>query len=135
MQEILVIDDDEGVREALRRQLERVGYRVRLATDGADGLARMRERAPDVVITDIIMPRLNGVEVIAAIRREFPSVRIIAISGGGNYDPAHFQPNAITTSAYLAAADKAGADLILTKPFDSADLRAAITRALSTGRA
>src|SRR5689334_17772053 len=108
MQEILVIDDDEGVREALRRQLERVGYRVRLATDGADGLANMRERAPDVVITDIIMPRLNGVEVIAAIRREFPSVRIIAISGGGNYDPAHFQPNAITTSAYLAAADKAG---------------------------
>jgi CheY-like chemotaxis protein len=135
MQEILVIDDDELVREALRRQLERVGYRVRVALDGVEGLAQMRERPPEVVITDIIMPRLNGVEVIASIRREFPNVRIIAISGGGNYGPTDFQPNAITTSAYLAAADKAGADLILTKPFESADLFAAIARALATGRA
>jgi CheY-like chemotaxis protein len=135
MQEILVIDDDELVREALRRQLERVGYRVRMAVDGVEGLAQMRERPPEVVITDIIMPRLNGVEVIASIRREFPNVRIIAISGGGNYGPTDFQPNAITTSAYLAAADKAGADLILTKPFESADLFAAIARALATGRA
>ena len=135
MQEILIIDDDELVREALRRQLERVGYRVRMALDGVDGLAQMREHPPEVVITDIIMPRLNGVEVIASIRREFPTVRIIAISGGGNYGPTDFQPNAITTSAYLAAADKAGADLILTKPFESADLFAAIARALATGRA
>jgi hypothetical protein len=69
------------------------------------------------------------------LRREFPNVRIIAISGGGNYGPTDFQPEAITTSAYLAAADRAGADLILTKPFESADLYAAIARALGTGRA
>lgn len=135
MHDLLIIDDEQDVREALRRVLERLGYRVQVAEDGDQGLAQMRRHLPQVVITDIIMPRMNGVEVITAIRREFPTVRIIAISGGGNYGVAEYQPDAITTTAYLAAADRAGADLVLTKPFETADLLAAILRALRTGRA
>ena len=135
MNDILIIDDEEDIREALRRVLERAGYRVRAAEDGADGLIKMQQRAADTIITDIIMPRLNGVETIAAMRERFPGARIIAISGGGNFGVTDYQPNAITTSAYLAAATKAGAHVILTKPFDTADLIKAISELGQSGRA
>jgi CheY-like chemotaxis protein len=135
MNDVLIIDDEEDIRDALRRVLERAGYRVRAAEDGADGLTQMQQRAADIIITDIIMPKLNGVETIAAMRERFPGARIIAISGGGNYGASDYQPNAITTSAYLAAANKAGAHIILTKPFDSADLLRAVSDLTQSGRA
>jgi CheY-like chemotaxis protein len=135
MNDVLIIDDEEDIRDALRRVLERAGYRVRAAEDGADGLTQMQQRAADIIITDIIMPKLNGVEAIAAMRERFPGARIIAISGGGNYGTSDYQPNAITTSAYLAAANKAGAHIILTKPFDSADLLKAVSDLTQSGRA
>jgi CheY-like chemotaxis protein len=135
MNDVLIIDDEEDIRDALRRVLERAGYRVRAAEDGADGLTQMQQRAADIIITDIIMPKLNGVETIAAMRERFPGARIIAISGGGNYGASDYQPNAITTSAYLAAANKAGAHIILTKPFDSADLLKAVSDLTQSGRA
>jgi CheY-like chemotaxis protein len=135
MNDVLIIDDEEDIRDALRRVLERAGYRVRAAEDGADGLTQMQQRAADIIITDIIMPKLNGVEAIAAMRERFPGARIIAISGGGNYGASDYQPNAITTSAYLAAANKAGAHIILTKPFDSADLLKAVSDLTQSGRA
>lgn len=135
MHNILIIDDEQDVRDAMRRVLERIGFHVRTAVDGDDGLAQLRRGECDVAITDIIMPKSNGVEVIANMRREFPTLRIIAISGGGNFGIADYQPNAITTTAYLAAASKAGADLVLTKPFEIDDLVTAIAKALGTGRA
>jgi len=79
------------------------------------------------------MPKLNGVDAICRIVKEFPSVRIVAISGGGNFDPSSYQPAAITTTAYLAAAKKAGAHLILTKPFESAELIDAVRRVIGAG--
>jgi len=92
------------------------------------------EREPaNVVITDIIMPKLNGIDAIHRIVREFPSVRIVAISGGGNFDPSSYQPAAITTTAYLLAAKKAGAHHILTKPFESAELIDAVKRVIGAG--
>lgn len=135
MNDVLIIDDEEDIRDALRRVLERAGYRVRDAEDGADGLKQMQQRPADIIITDIIMPKLNGVETIAAMREQFPGARIIAISGGGNFGVTDYQPNAITTSAYLAAANQAGAHIILTKPFESADLLKAISELMHTGRA
>jgi CheY-like chemotaxis protein len=135
MNDLLIIDDEEDIRDALRRVLERAGYRVREAEDGAAGLAQLRLHTADIVITDIIMPKLNGVEAIAAIREQFPSARIIAISGGGNFGVAGYQPGAITTSAYLAAANKAGAHIILTKPFDTAALLSAVSELIHAGRA
>ena len=101
----------------------------------AGALEELRRCGADVVITDIIMPKINGVEAIDLIRKEFPAVRIIAISGGGNFGISAYQPNAITTSAYLAAAERAGAHLILTKPFESKDLIQAVEQVLGVGHA
>ena len=135
MFQVLIIDDDTDVRDAIRRVLEGAGYAVRASADAPEALAQLARRSADVVITDIIMPKQNGVEAIRSIAREFPQVRIIAISGGGNFGVGSYKPNAITTTAYLAAAERAGAHLVLTKPFESADLVQAVERVLATGRA
>ena len=135
MHSILVVDDELDVRDAIERVLTRSGYSVRTTGDAADALTELRRCHADVVITDIIMPRINGVDGIECIRKEFPSVRIIAISGGGNFGITAYQPNAITTSAYLAAAERAGAHLVLTKPFESMDLLQSVEQVLGVGHA
>jgi CheY-like chemotaxis protein len=135
MQNVLVVDDELDVRDAIERVLTRAGYSVRTAGDASDALAELRRSHADVVITDIIMPKINGVEGIECIRKEFPAVRIIAISGGGNFGITAYKPHAITTSAYLAAAERAGAHLVLTKPFESADLLHSIEQVLGVGHA
>ncbi len=81
--QILIIDNDEGIRFILRRALETAGYEVREASDGAAGLKRFREFRPDLVMTDIIMPEREGVETIMALRKESPETAIIAMSGSG----------------------------------------------------
>jgi CheY-like chemotaxis protein len=135
MHSILVVDDELDVRDAIERVLSRSGYSVRTTGDAADALTELRRGHADVVITDIIMPGINGVDGIECIRKEFPAVRIIAISGGGNFGITAYQPNAITTSAYLAAAERAGAHLVLTKPFDSTDLLQSVEQVLGVGHA
>jgi CheY-like chemotaxis protein len=135
MQDVLVVDDELDVRDSIERVLERSGYSVRKTGDAADALAELRRRGADVVITDIIMPKIDGVEAIRSIRKEFPAVRIIAISGGGNFGISAYRPSAITTSAYLAAAERAGAHVVLTKPFESKDLLQAVEQVLGIGHA
>jgi CheY-like chemotaxis protein len=135
MQNVMVVDDERDVRDAIQRVLERAGYSVRTTGEAADALVELRRSVADVLITDIIMPKINGVEAIESIRREFPAVRIIAISGGGNFGITAYQPTAITTSAYLAAAERAGAHYVLTKPFESNDLLNAVERVLGVGHA
>jgi len=80
---ILVIDDDHLVRYALSKILLNAGYQVVTASDGRRGMAVLRAEHPDAVITDIIMPEQEGIDTIIQIRRERPSIKIIAISGGG----------------------------------------------------
>jgi CheY-like chemotaxis protein len=135
MQNILVIDDEPDVRDAVKRVLERAGYSVRTADNAIDAFAELERVATDVVITDIIMPKMNGVQAIESIRKAFPWVRIIAISGGGNFGISTYQPTAITTTAYLASAEAAGAHLALTKPFESGDLIQAVEKVLGVGHA
>ena len=135
MHSILVIDDEPDVRDAVKRVLDRAGYAVRTADSAVDALAELERIPTDVVITDIIMPKIDGVQLIESIRDKFPSVRIIAISGGGNFGIAAYQPTAITTTAYLASAQQAGAHLVLTKPFDTIDLIQAIEKVLGVGHA
>jgi CheY-like chemotaxis protein len=135
MQSVLVIDDELDVRDAIKRVLDRAGYVVRTVADVSGALEELRRSRADVVITDIIMPKHNGVEAIDFIRKEFPGLRIVAISGGGNFAVAGYQPTAITTSAYLAAAERAGADLVMTKPFESKDLLQALEKVLGVGHA
>lgn len=130
MQSILIIDDEPEVGLSLRRVLERAGFKVLTTTSGAEGIAAFEQEAPDVVITDIMMPKVHGIEIIRRIRQKLGSTPIIAISGGGNFAPIGYQPEAITTSAYLEVARQAGADEILTKPFDRDDLLSSVRRLL-----
>jgi DNA-binding response OmpR family regulator len=131
MPSILIIDDEPEVGRSLQRVLERAGFTVLTTTSGADGLSALEQNAPDVVITDIMMPKVHGIDVIRHIRNTFAGTRIIAISGGGNFAPLGYQPEAITTSAYLEVARKSGADEILRKPFDRDELLACVRRLLS----
>ncbi len=131
MPSVLIIDDEAEVGHALRRVLERAGFAVTTAIGSADGLRAFEHSPTDLVITDIIMPRTHGIDVIKALREKHTATRIIAISGGGNFGPLAYQPEAITTSAYLAAAKQAGADEVLTKPFDKDELLATVRRLLA----
>ena len=133
MSSILIIDDEAEVSQALRRVLERAGFQVTTCLSGAEGLEAFRLSPSDVVITDIIMPKMNGVALMQSIRAHRPATRIIAISGGGNFGPLDYQPEAITTSAYLAAATQAGADAVLTKPFDKEVLLDTVRKVLRQG--
>jgi CheY-like chemotaxis protein len=127
---ILVVDDEAEVAEAIRRVLERDGFDVAMASGVAEGLQVAQMRPPDVVVTDMIMPRTNGIEFIKSLRERHPRVRVVAISGGGSFGLHAYKPDAIKTHAYLAAAREAGAQEVLTKPFDMSDLLAAVRRQL-----
>jgi YesN/AraC family two-component response regulator len=127
---VLVIDDEADVRDGIKRVLDRAGFAVRAIDNAVDAMLELKRLATDVVITDIIMPRVNGVDAIECIVRDFPKVRIVAISGGGNFDVSGHQPAAITTTAYLAAAKRAGAHCILTKPFESRELIEAVNQVI-----
>lgn len=122
MTKVLIIDDEEDIRIVLNEIFVRAGFDVAVASNGDDGLNLLREQGADLVITDIIMPGSDGVETAYDIRMEFPKTKIIVMSGGGNIAPQEYEPNAITTSAYLASAAAVGADLTLTKPFDREEL-------------
>jgi CheY-like chemotaxis protein len=130
MRSAIIIDDDAEVAASLRRVLEVAGYEARVATSGELGIAEFKRAPADVIITDIIMPKLNGVQVINALRKEFPKVPIVAISGGGMFGSSGFKPNAITTSAYLAASNKAGANAVLPKPFETHELLATLDKVI-----
>jgi YesN/AraC family two-component response regulator len=135
MHRILVIDDEPDVRDGIKRVLDRAGFSVRVIDNATDAMLELKRLAADVVITDIIMPKVNGVDAIECIVREFPMVRIVAISGGGNFDVTGYQPAAITTTAYLAAAKRAGAHCILTKPIESRELIEAVERVMGAAGA
>jgi CheY-like chemotaxis protein len=113
MTRILIIDDDSDVRETIAGMLAESGCEISHACSGSEGMARIREKPPtNVVIVDLIMPQMEGIETIREIRRVDAKVPIIAMSGG------------VPMSAvdYLAAAVKLGADYALRKPFRKAEL-------------
>jgi CheY-like chemotaxis protein len=124
---ILVVDDEPFVLEALKRVLASTAVVVVASTADA-GLAALREAPVDLVIIDVILPGMDGVAAIKLIRRDYPGVRIIAISGGGNFGLNSYLPDAISTSAYLASCKAAGADGVLAKPFETAELRSLINQ-------
>jgi CheY-like chemotaxis protein len=127
---ILVVDDEVEVAEAIRRVLEQAGFSVAVANGAMEAVQAAEMQRPDIVVTDMIMPKANGLELIKTLRDSHPPVRVIAISGGGSFGLHSYKPDAIKTHAYLAAAREAGADEVLTKPFDMNDLLAVVRRQL-----
>jgi CheY-like chemotaxis protein len=122
MTRVLVVDDESDVCDAIVRVVERAGFEADAAADAAAALEKCRTEPVNVVLTDIVMPGENGVDFIRSLREEFPQIGIIAMSGGGNLAVAGYQPDAVKTAAYMAAAERAGANFCLTKPFERSDL-------------
>jgi len=121
MKSILVIDDDVQVRQLLRLMLEQAGYMVFDAADGNEGIKRFHADPTDLVVTDIIMPEKEGIETIRELRRDYPGVKIIAISGGGR----------VSAGDYLKTAESFGVHRTFTKPFEREELLEAIEELLS----
>ena len=120
---ILVIDDDVLVLEVLSEMLTGAGYEVVGASDGVEGLRLYREAPFDLVLTDMIMPEKDGLEVVMDLRRDFPEVKIIALSGGGDYGLGF---------STLRASEALGATRTLQKPFAESDLLGAVRDVLGT---
>jgi CheY-like chemotaxis protein len=120
MARILIIDDEPQIRSMLRLMLERVGYEVAEAPDGIEGIRRYRENPADLIITDLIMPNKDGIGMIIDLKKEFPKVKIIAMSGGGVNRP----------EGYLDGAKKLGAVRTLTKPIDRDEMLKAVKETL-----
>jgi len=121
MAKILIIDDDNQFRKMLRQTLEKAGYTVSEADNGNKGIDSFRQAPTDLVITDIVMPDKEGIETIMEIRRMAPSIKIIAISGGGR----------IRADSYLDLARKLGATKTFSKPVDRKKLLETIDKVLS----
>jgi CheY-like chemotaxis protein len=121
MAHILVIEDDESVRLVIRQILAHAGHTVVEAVNGRTGIDVFYEQAPDLVITDIIMPEQEGIEVILEIKRASDSTKILAISGGGHWHDRDF---------CLRAAKQLGAEGTLRKPFSRVELLAEVNQLL-----
>lgn len=118
MAKILVIDDDPLILNFVTDALKAVGHTVVQARDGDEGLAASRAATPDLVITDMVMPNLDGVQLIDLLLKEQPDLPIVAMSGAPD------------SAQYLHIASFLGAGRLLTKPFSVTALREAVDEAL-----
>ncbi|NOQ46716.1 MAG: response regulator [Desulfobulbaceae bacterium] len=107
MKRILVVDDEEQIRSMLKQMLEHEGYEVHAAQNGEEGMTLVGRYAFDLVITDMIMPVKDGLKFIMELVRDYPDLKILAISGGG----------AIKAERYLTMAGYLGDIATLEKPF------------------
>ena len=120
MPSILLVDDDEQMRNLLSEILRRAGHEVEVARDGQEATELYHQRLPDLVVTDLVMPRKEGLEMIMELCRSCPQIRIIAMSGGGKMDP----------TPLLRAASIFGAQRILHKPFSPEEFMQAVSESL-----
>lgn len=108
MPSVLIIDDDAAIRSMMSQILSSAGYQVSPAADGKAGINLYRENPTDLIITDLVMPEKDGIELIMELRREFPQAKIMAMSGGSQYG----------NMDYLKTAKILGAIRVLDKPFE-----------------
>lgn len=125
MSTVLINEHDAGVLSALAMLLRDSGYEVLEAEDSEAALEAITARSPDVLLTDVNMPGMTGVQLIKQLRKSHPGLGIIAISGGG----MHQNPELATTLASIA-----GADRVLEKPFKNETLLSDVAAVLSSAR-
>lgn len=118
---ILVVDDEPGIRELLCMMLQAAGHTVATAEDGIQAPKILASQPVQVVITDLLMPERDGLEFIAEVRKKFPTVKIIAMSGGGH----------IARDSYLRIAKNCGAHVLLEKPFSQSGVLGAVEAVLA----
>ena len=121
MKKILLVEDDLLFADLLEKALVTFGYQVFRAGNAKQALQHYDPQTIDLVITDLIMPDMEGMELIVTLRRRHPCVRVIAISGGGRNPP----------EIYLKIADRIGALRTLAKPFPLEVLRQAVSECLA----
>ena len=119
---ILVVEDDEDIRYVVKDTLERDGHTVIEACDGTEVSDLLANNSVDVLLTDIGMPEQDGIETIIQVRKTYPHLPIIAMSGGGSMGGADY---------CLDMAKSSGADAVLKKPFSSNGLRQSAAKILT----
>ncbi len=116
MAKIIVIDDEPYILLMLKKMLEKEGHQVEMATNGVEGINLYHEKGAELIITDIVMPEKEGLETIINLKTENPSLKVIAISGGGRVD----------SREYLHSAQLLGAERIFQKPFKKDEIVQAV---------
>lgn len=119
---ILLVDDHEPLCQMLQKMLQGMGHETVIALNGRQALAIHRQTPADVLLTDIFMPEMDGYELIQKFRQDFPTVKVIAMSGGIQRAPE---------GPFLEIAQRMGADWLLRKPFGFEQLEAVIRKATS----
>lgn len=121
MSKILVVDDDAQMRSMISQMLSREGYTVITAENGKDAIARYRQQRADLVLLDILMPEMDGIEATMHLKREFPAICILAMSGGRR---------ALSPQFNLDSAQVLGVNATLAKPFTREQLLRAVKQTL-----
>lgn len=116
MAKILLVEDDNLVRDMLTQILQRASHEVICASNGEEATECLKTVSPDIMVTDIIMPKKSGITLISEVRNRHPNLEIIAISGGGRLDP----------TGYLDLSESLGASVSFEKPIDNTALLMAI---------
>ncbi len=116
MSKILLVDDDDLIQITFQDVLESRGHCVTVANNGSDALRKLSDAAPEILITDLIMPDKDGIELILEVKQLHPNIKIVAISGGGRMQKTEL----------LTTAQKLGADFCLKKPISPKELLAII---------
>lgn len=116
MAKILLVEDDDLVRDMLAQVLQRASHEVKSAANGDEATEILKTIEPDIMVTDIIMPKKSGITLITEVKNKHPNMEIIAISGGGRLDP----------TGYLDLSESIGAAVSFEKPVDKAALLMAI---------
>ena len=116
MKNILVVDDNQMMRKLIKNLFPGEEFEITEATNGMEGLDFVKQNPVDLIITDIVMPKMEGIELIMNLRRDFPKIKIIAISGGKPY--------------YLYMAKKLGIDGNFTKPLNHQSFLQAVKRVI-----
>lgn len=122
MASILIVDDEPTARVLFKEMLAGRSHDIRVAENGDEAVAACREKPADLIITDLVMPEKNGIDLILELKKDHPDIRIIAVSGGGGIS-GRFE--------YLPIAKMIGARTVLNKPFSAQVLRDAVDQALA----
>jgi two-component system chemotaxis response regulator CheY len=117
---LLIVDDDAFVRHLLRDLLSDEGYLFSEATNGEEAVAQVQKESPDVVLLDLLMPKMSGIQALAEIRKVMPDSRVLVISS-------------LDSEGLIQQALGAGAVGFVVKPFHPLEIKAAVKKALNTG--